>query len=137
MALNLHQMVRSAINTLHPDQSGLLYRSNGQSPVGDGTFKPAYLEPVSVKIQIQTESPAVLAHTNNTGNEEISRKMYLLSEQDMNTKVAGIIRPFARGGDMIKLDDDTWWLVTGTIEDFSRSGWSCVRVTLQNKPPVL
>jgi hypothetical protein len=96
---------------------------------------------VAITAQMQSEGPTALAHADQAGTEEVSRKIYLNSGPDLGERVAGIVRPPARGGDMLQLNDGTWWLVVGVIEDFSRSGdpgrsgWVCARVTLQVLPP--
>jgi hypothetical protein len=36
---------------------------------------------------------------------------------------------------MIQRADGTYWLVVGTIDDFSKEGWLCCMCTLQTKAP--
>ena len=137
LGINLHNVVRPAISLLYPEVSATLYQSIGQAVAADGDIKSAYAPGLPIMVQMQSESPTILFHADRVGQEEISRKLYLFSGSDLMQKVAGIIRPLGRGGDMLLFDDGTWWLINATIEDFTRSGWVCVRVTLQVNPPDL
>ncbi|MDR2075640.1 MAG: hypothetical protein LBP61_01715 [Desulfovibrio sp.] len=131
LGLNLHSIARGAISALHPEVPATLYRSVGQTTGEDGAVKSVYAPGVPVSAQIQSESPSALAHADRVGMEETSRKLYLFSEPGLDKRVAGVVRPLARGGDMLQLENGTWWLVVGVIEDFTLSGWACVRATMQ------
>jgi hypothetical protein len=134
--INLHGIVRGAINAIHPDIQATLYRSAGMTLSASGESIPAYDETgEAVKAQTQSESASALYHADRVGMENVSRKMYLFSGAALSDRVASIVRPVGRTGDLLKLDDGTWWLITAVTEDFSRSGWVSVRVTLQVKPP--
>ena len=134
--LNLHALVRGAINSVHPDLDAVLYRNTGQETIAGGNIIPSYAKGLAIKAQRQSESATTLAHADKVGQENVSRKFYLYSDHQPKTKVAGIVRPLARGGDMFKLVcDKTWWLVDAIIEDFTASGWVCVRATLQVNGP--
>jgi hypothetical protein len=133
--LNLHALTRGAISALHPDTPATLYRSTGQVTEEDGGVKSVYAPGMAINAQVQSEGPTVLAHADRVGMENVSRKLYLFTAPGLADKVAGIVRPLARGGDMLRLEDGSWWLVDAVIEDFSRSGWGCVRATLQVNPP--
>lgn len=139
--VNLHGIVRGPINMLHPDTSVVLYRSTGQVVVTGGQVKSIYAPGEPIKAQMQSEGASVLYHSDRVGMEEVSRKFYLFSDADMQSRVAGIVRPLTRNGDMFQVSPDetwyagTWWLVQGIIEDFTRSGWANVRATLQVNPP--
>lgn len=139
LGINLHGVVRGVVNALHPDAKGTLYRSTGQTTSADGKVKATYAEGVPVLVQVQSESPTELFHTDRVGQEEVSRKMYLFSAAGTDARVAGIVRELARNGDMLRMDEPgvpgVWWLITAVVEDFSRSGWCCVRATLQVKAP--
>lgn len=132
--LNLHNIVRGAITTVHPDEPVTIYRSAGQKNVA-GTVKPIYEQGKNIKAQVQSEKDDALFHANLTGQNQTVRKMYLYSAPSLAEKPAGIIRPISRGGDMIKRSDGTWWLIVAPIEDFSDVGWMSVRATLQTKEP--
>lgn len=139
--VNLHKVVRSAVNFLHPDVRATLYRSTGQVVIEGGQPKSTYAEGAAIIAQMQSEGPTTLNHIDRVGQEEVYRKFYLSSSSDMQTRVAGIIRPLTRGGDMFQIDPSeswfagTWWLVEATSEDFTRSGWANVRAVMQVNAP--
>ena len=133
--VNLHGIVRGAIAALHPEVLLTLYQSTGQVTAPGGVVKSVYARGVAVAAQMQSEGPTTLFHADRVGQEEVSRKFYLFSNPELDRRVAGIVRPLSRTGDMLELEDNTWWLVDGVIEDFTRSGWACVRATMQVKPP--
>lgn len=139
--INLHSVVRGVINMLHPDINATLYQATGQTTAGGGNVKSIYAPGRAIKAQAQSEGTTALFHADRVGSEELVRKFYLFSDPELDARVAGIIRPLSRGGDMFQIDAtetwfaDTWWLVEATIEDFTRSGWVNVRATLQVNPP--
>lgn len=132
--MNLHQLARAAVTAVHPDEALTIYRSVGQKNV-TGVAKPVYEKGQSVKGQVQSEKDDALYHANLTGQNQTVRKIFLYAESSGALKPAGIIRPLARGGDLIQRTDGAWWLVTAIIEDFSDVGWVCVRAALQTKEP--
>jgi len=131
--MNLHAIVRGAVTALHPDETVTLYQSTGQT--NDlGRIVPTYAGAQTVRAQIQSLSAEDLAHVDEASRTEVSRKAYLFAP-DAALPPAGIIRPLARNGDFIRRADNTWWLVTGILEDFTASGWVCVAVTQQLEGP--
>jgi hypothetical protein len=133
--LNLHDIVRGVITTVHDDESVIYYQSTGQKNV-DGELVPSYADPVTVRAQNQPDNAEDLRHVMRESTTEISRVFYLYSDSASTSKPAGILRPFARTGDMFQREvDGTWWLVTAVPEDFALAGWVKVRVTLQVNPP--
>ncbi|MDR2947121.1 MAG: hypothetical protein LBV79_10295 [Candidatus Adiutrix sp.] len=138
--LNLHSIVNPLISRLHPNVAATLYRSTGQKNV-KGTISQTYAVGEAITVQAQSEGPTTLNMVNKVGQEEVTRKLYLFSDDSMTGRVAGIVRPETRNGDFIQIGPDerwyagTWWLVLGPVEDFSRAGWQCVRATMQVKGP--
>lgn len=132
--INLHALVRSPINMLHPDETVTLYRS--VDIVNQlGVIKTVYDEGESVIAQIQSLSNDDLYANHREGENDISRNCYLFSSVSTADKPASIIRPLSRTGDMLQRSDGTWWLVTALKEDFSLAGWVNVSITLQVNPP--
>lgn len=132
--MNLHQLVRGCIPIVNPDEYVDWYRCTGQAMADYGVVTPSFAEPVSVRAQVQSESDASLYYQERAGDNSIIRRIYL--DGDEPVQPAGIVRPAARGGDVIRRHDGTWWRVDGVIDDFSlQSGWVCVRVVLQNTRP--
>jgi len=103
LGLNLHSLVRGAINSVHPEVKATLYRAAGQVNGPGGEIKPIYAPGEAITVQVQSEGPSVLAQVDRVGQEEVSRKFYLFSEPGPSRRVAGIVRPLSRGGDMILL----------------------------------
>lgn len=132
--INLHAVVRGVINTMHPDEDVTIFRSAGQANV-KGAIVSLYQPGEVIGAQIQSLSNDDLYATHDEGQNEVVRNCYLFSSSSTVDKPASIIRPLARSGDMIQRSDGTWWLVTALKEDFSRSEWVNVSITLQIKAP--
>ena len=134
--LNLHHIVRSAINANYPDARLELFRSTGQSNVG-GVMTATYAPPVPVWGNFQSEGDAALSHADLAGQNTIIRRLYLYADRDRRTRPWSIYRPLARSGDYVRDDRGGYWLVTAVTEDFSDVGWECLRVTFQTTAPTL
>jgi len=132
--MNLHELVRGFIPIVNPDETVQWYRNVGQSHGDYGVVTPVFAEPVSAVAQVQSESDASLYYQNRAGDNSIVRRCYMMGDEPVQP--AGIVRPQARGGDVIRRADGSWWLVNGVIDDFSlQSGWVCVRMVLQSERP--
>lgn len=142
LTINLHNIANKVITSVHPNASALLYRSIGQQNI-KGKIVPLYESPEAIEVQVQSEGAASLHHANKVGQEEVSRKLYVKSQAISDKRIAGIVRSLSRGGDFIKITNandwyaNSWWLVEASIEDFTASGWQCVRATMQTLPPDL
>lgn len=128
--INLHGVVRKVINSLHPDEPMILYRSAGQVNIS-GVIKAVYDAPETVGAQIQSLSDDKLYHSGATGQNDTTRNCYLFSSNTSLEKPASIVRPFARTGDILQRNDGTWWLVTALKEDFKNAEWVNVSITQQ------
>ena len=135
MGLNLHGIVRGAINAVHPDEEVQLLHSSGSIPDESGFAVPQYERIVGVKAQVQSESDAALFHADMAGANSVVRRFYLFTPKDFEKQPAGIFRPLARSGDYIIRLDGTVWAVDAVIENFAGVNWLSVRATLQLKPP--
>lgn len=133
--INLHGLVRSAITALHPDEVVILRQSVGQRNAR-GRITPEYAPAQTVQAQIQSLGQNDLAQAEQTSNTRVDRKAYLHAPNPALSP-QGIVRPFARNGDMLQRPDGTWWLITAMIEDFTASGWVCVGITQQVRGPDL
>lgn len=132
MPVNLHSVVRGAITAIHADETVHWYKFAQQVNI-DGALTPQFHQPATVRAQIQSESDDALYHSNNVGENEVTRRFYLYAD-GLTARPAGIIRPLGRAGDLLhRPADGTWWLITATIDDFSASGWVCVRAAQQIK----
>lgn len=135
MGLNLHKVVRGAINAVHPDEEVQLLHSKGSIPDENGFAVPQYERIVGAKAQVQSEGDAALFHADMAGANSVVRRFYLFAPKDFANQTAGIFRPLARSGDYIIRTDGTVWAVDAVIENFSGVNWLSVRATLQLKPP--
>lgn len=134
-SVNLHRLARPAVNAVHPEVTATLFRSVGRITLPDGRAKSRYAPGEAVTVQMQSEGATALYHAGRVGMEESSRKFYLFSLPGLERRVSGLVRPLARGGDMFELAGNSWWLVEAVLEDFTSSGWVCLRAVLQVIPP--
>lgn len=129
--LNIHSIVRGAINSIHPDQVVLWYRSTGQTEQTDGTVANSYASPVEVMAQVQSLNSQDLQHSGNVDYNAVERRFYLFSSQNQEGQPSGIYRPTTRSGDLLKMLDGTMWLITAVVDDYHLCEWVCVRAVLQ------
>ena len=130
--INLHHVVRGAITTVHPDETILWYQNKGAANVG-GILKPSYAEPLPLVAQVQSESDASLMHANRADMNTETVKIYLY--WDAQTNPLNLDRFTAKGGDIFKRADGTFWLVTALTDNFAYVGWVSCRAVRQVNPP--
>ena len=130
--INLHHVVRTAITTVHPDETILWYQNKGATNIG-GILKPSYAEPLSLAAQVQSESDASLMHANRADMNTETIKVYLY--WDAQTNPLNLDRFTAKGGDIFKRADGTFWLVTALTDNFADVGWVSCRAVRQVNPP--
>ena len=130
--INLHHVVRTAITTVHPDETLLWYQNQGAANVG-GILQPSYAEPLSLVAQVQSESDASLMHANRADMNTETIKVYLY--WDAQTNPLNLDRFTAKGGDIFKRADGTFWLVTALTDNFADVGWVSCRAVRQVNPP--
>jgi hypothetical protein len=129
--MNLHDIVRSAIRAVNPDEDVLLYQAVGEEN-RQGLITAQYGAPLGITAQFQPTSDA-LSHSENMSTTTLTIEAFLYS--DAAQPVSGIARrPIARTGDFIKRGS-VWLLVTNVIEDWSPVGWANVELTEQAEPP--
>ena len=130
MSLNLHGIVRTAINFNNADETVLLVRSLGNANI-QGRIVPTYGEPESVGAQVQTLGGEDLKVINDT-----ETPVYLYSTADYTAAPAGMIRYLGRTGDFIYRPlDGTYWKVYQVAEDFSPAGWVQLLASQQTEIP--
>lgn len=134
--LNLHDIVRRAINQNYADAKLKIYRSIGQENE-NGVMSAFYAPAENILGNFQSEGDAALDHANLAGQNTIIRKLYLYASNDRKTRPWAQYRPLARTGDYIEDSKGGYWLITAVIEDFSDAGWEAVRCTFQTTPQKL
>lgn len=125
--INLHAVVRGSITGLHPDEQVTLFQSKGNANVY-GKTKPQFAPGEVVDAQIQSEGADTLEQSREVNFTAQVRKCYLFSSTTAGEIPQGIVRWIGRGGDIVQRGDGSWWKVVAMLEDFSGSGWVCVRI---------
>ena len=134
MPLNLHDIVRGAINIVNPDEDVWLIQNIGQTNV-KGRITASYAPAQKVRAQVQTLSGDDLTVMNDTERTERDRKFYLYSDTETGTPPSGIIRPLGKSGDFMRRNDGTYWKVYNVSEDYTTDGWVLVLASQQVDVP--
>ena len=134
MPLNLHDIVRGAINIVNPDEDVWLIQNTGQTNV-KGRITASYAPAQKVRAQVQTLSGDDLTVVNDTQRTERDRKFYLYSDTETGTPPSGIIRPLGKSGDFMRRNDGTYWKVYNVSEDYTTNGWVLVLASQQVDVP--
>ena len=126
--MNLHHIVRGAINAINPDITVGLQRSNGYTVDTDGSQIPAYITSSGLG-QVQALGPADLKHVANANIQSVDRKVYLYGNW------MGVVRADQRGGDILSFPQVPGapvqqWKVVTVFETWP--DWCAVGVVLQN-----
>lgn len=129
--VNLHNVVRSAITAIHPDENCILYQSIGQRNV-KGKVTPVYAEPINVKANFQPLDTEALRHVEALSVTGVDEQVFMYSDEQR--PVTGQQRIPTRTGDVIQRGE-TYWLVTAVFEDWTWDGWANVGVYRQSTPP--
>ena len=132
--LNLHDLVRGAINIVNPDEDVWLIQNIGQTNV-KGRITAVYAKPEKVRAQVQTLSGDDLTVINDTERTERDRKFYLYAETKTGNAPSGIIRPLGKSGDFMRRNDGTYWKVYNVSEDYTTDGWVLVLASQQAQVP--
>ena len=134
MPLNLHDIVRGAINIVNPDEDVWLIQNISQTNV-KGRITASYAPAQKVRAQVQTLSGDDLTVMNDTERTERDRKFYLYSDTETGTPPSGIIRPLGKSGDFMRRNDGTYWKVYNVSEDYTTDGWVLVLASQQVDVP--
>lgn len=130
--MNLHGIVRAAINAVNPDILGTWRESTGSTTDAVGRQVPNYTDHTDTRMQVQALSGRDLRHTDFLSLQGIKRAVYLFPT------VQGISSPQAKGGDLLQFPMATGgpilrWLVVVELEQWNPNGtWCKVGVVLQD-----
>lgn len=125
--MNLHNIVRGVISSINADESIKLYTFVEQENV-KGKLTAVYT--VSDRIaQVQAPTASDIKLYDKLADAEHRIKVYI------EAPASSINRVKQSAGDMIQRADGTYWLIVGTVDDFTREGWLCCMCVLQTKAP--
>lgn len=134
--MNLHGMVRAAINTVNPDIVGTWLESAAPTTATDGKRTPTFVTHVNVGMQVQALTGRDLQHEVFQNAQGVKRSVYLFGN------VQGVARPNAKGGDLLLFPETRGgvprtWLVVAVLETWTPdvTGWCKVGVVLQEGTP--
>lgn len=120
MSLNLHGIVRGAINSVNPEFTGVWRQSTGYTTASDGVQSPTYTN-ATVPMQVQALSGLDLKHTDFLNMQGVKRSVYLFGDAQ------GVVKPEAKGGDILQFPQARGgvnynWLVTHVLETWTPDG---------------
>lgn len=126
--MNLHSIVRGAINAVNPDIQATLLRSTGYTTDAAGKQVPTFTT-LTGKIQVQAVGAKDLEHTDYLNIQGVMRSVYLLGNW------AGLVRADQKGGDILQFPQVPGgevqdWRVINVPETWP--DWSRVIVWLQS-----
>lgn len=134
--LNLHNIVRGVITSLHPDEEVNVYHSIGQVNQYGKIIAKYELPPQLMMMQIQSVDDEKTELDDKWPKSSVTREAWLYAPEG-ETVTSPLDRPIARQGDMLQRANGTWWQVVGLKQDFIRSGWISIIISAQINPPDL
>jgi hypothetical protein len=137
--MNLHGIVRGAINSVNADKTALYLKSTGNTVNADFSQTPSYAPGLPVRIQIQPLGKEELRHIEKLNLQGVYRTIYMYG----NTQ--GVVRIFVQGGDLIQFtpfqgQPPQNWKVVGPVDgpwNVEYGGWTKFLVCLQTDTPAL
>jgi len=97
--LNLHGIVRGAIQAVNTDTLATWQQNIGYTIADDGAQVPVYNTVQSVPVQVQAVASRELAHTNYFNMQGVYRRVYLYGS------INGVVRTEMMGGDLLTFND--------------------------------
>lgn len=118
--INMHAVVRRAIQVVNPDTPTTIYISTGSQFV-DGIATPTFVG-VAARVQVQALSHESLHHLNGLQSAKAMSNVYAYG--NFNT----VNRPSGSGGDVLQINGE-WWAIQNVLEWWP--GWCSFSVTQQ------
>lgn len=128
--MNLHGIVRGAIQAVNPDIPVIVKVSRGYATADDGKRTPKYATPCEVMGQVQNLTFRDLQQLDGLNLQGERRAIYL------NGNIDGLVRSENKGGDLITVTCGPAkgvWLVAQVLESWP--DWCKVAATLQVDKP--
>lgn len=122
--LNLHGLVRGAIQSVNTDVNVTWRQSSGSAVGPSGKRTPSYNPDVMIRGNVQALTYKDLMQLDGLNLNGEKRAIYLFGDKQ------GVVRPNAQGGDLIVDAGGSTWLVVQSLEQWPT--WCKVAVTLQN-----
>lgn len=124
--LNLHHLVRGAIQTINPDRPGDVYVSTGATTLR-GIRTPTFALFPAERLQVQAMAHEELYHLNGLNYAGGLSKLYAYGQ------FSSVVRPDGKGGDLVRLADGAgafqWWAIQQVLEWWP--GWCSFAITRQ------
>lgn len=124
MSLNMHAIVRGAIEAVNEDVDGTVYVSTGNTNTR-GILTPTFV-PVTARLQIQAQKHTPIEHENSLQTSNAFLTVYAYGN------FSDIERRSQQGGDLIYVPSGRrggWYLNTQTLEWWD--DWCAFEVTMQ------
>lgn len=131
--MNLHQLVRSSINSVNPETSITIRKFSNYEVDEAGkvtntykNYNPDLGQTISIKAmaQIQPISGEKLEHLYNYNSSNTYVKIFV------NGQEHGLSEPLKTNGDLVIFENRVW-LIVETIGLWNKSGWNEVILCLQ------
>ena len=122
--MNIHEIIRSAINNVNPMQPIKVLKFKGFSVDEYGINTNTYDE-VETIARIQPINSFKLQQINNFNSSNVYKKAFLNGFQ------YGLNMALSTNGDMLEFDDKRW-LIIEAPQTWSYTGWNELTLCLQN-----
>lgn len=122
--MDLRSLANSAASTVNPNQTVKVLPSIGYKPGPGGRQIPAYGPVITGPANVQALDGSALEQVSGLNIQGEIRAIYLKG------RLAGVIRPDQKGGDLIKLGfPEETWLVVKVLESWPN--WTKAAITRQ------
>lgn len=122
--MNIHEIIRTAINNVNPVQPVKILKFKGFSVDEYGINTNTY-EEVDTIARIQPINSFKLQHINNFNSSNVYKKAFLNGFQ------YGLNMALDTNGDMLEFDGKRW-LIIEAPQTWSYTGWNELTLCLQN-----